>query len=77
MRNLSYKLKRSEPDDRSANGIRIGTMHRVKGLEFEYMIIIAREEHLLSDKNIDITEKSLFYVSCTRAKIGVWIIVGV
>jgi len=71
----TYKLKRSEPDDRTQEGIRIGTMHRVKGLEFEYMIVVAQEEHLLAYKHIDITEKSLFYVSCTRAKIGVWVII--
>jgi superfamily I DNA and RNA helicase/mRNA-degrading endonuclease RelE of RelBE toxin-antitoxin system len=73
----TYKLKSSEAEDRNIGGVRIGTMHRAKGLEFEYMIVIAEEKHLLADKNIDITEKSLFYVACTRAKIGLWIIIGV
>ena len=36
----SYAIKRNKSDDRSIDGLRIATMHRVKGLEFKYVFIL-------------------------------------
>lgn len=76
-----YYIKRSTPEDRRAEGVRLATMHRVKGLEFDTIIIagvndgIVPLEKALSDtsdstvrKNAEILERSLLYVSATRAK---------
>ncbi len=35
----TYKIQRKEPEDRKAPGVRLATMHRVKGLEFDRVII--------------------------------------
>ena len=35
----TFRIRRSEPEDRMAPGIRLATMHRVKGLEFDRVII--------------------------------------
>ncbi|MDD6473748.1 MAG: 3'-5' exonuclease, partial [Bacteroidales bacterium] len=36
-----YAIKRNKSDDRSFDGIRVATMHRVKGLEFRYVFVAA------------------------------------
>jgi superfamily I DNA/RNA helicase len=76
-----YTIRRSEPEDRRAEGLRLATMHRVKGLEFDTIIIagasdgIVPLERVLSDtsdvtvrNSAEIQERSLLYVSATRAK---------
>ncbi len=76
-----YTIKRSVPEDRRAEGLRLATMHRVKGLEFDTVIIagvsdgIVPFEKSLSDtldstirKSAEIQERSLLYVSATRPK---------
>ena len=81
----SYALKRNKSDDRSVDGLRIATMHRVKGLEFKYVFIAAANNRILPlttaiDRTDDITEaesitseKCLLYVAMTRAQKGVYI----
>jgi superfamily I DNA/RNA helicase len=81
---ITYRLSRNEPDDRRKDGVRLGTMHRVKGLEFDYIIISAVNKSYvplnLSElnsadpsikKQAEIRERALLYVSATRAKKGV------
>lgn len=76
-----YFVKRDGPEDRSKEGIRLATMHRVKGLEFDRVIICGVHEGKvpLKIKNTisdDLTvsndheshERSLMYVSATRAR---------
>lgn len=76
-----YKIKRSEPENRELPGIRIATMHRVKGLEFDYVIIAGINDEFMplqvaiNSASDDITrseaeqsERSLFYVAAARAK---------
>ena len=76
-----YMIRRSEPEDRTAPGIRMATMHRVKGLEFDRLIIAGVNEGIIpfgsfesnsSDSTVrkesEINERALLYVSATRAK---------
>lgn len=76
-----YRIRRSEPEDRSSEGIRITTMHRVKGLEFDRMIIAGVNEGIVprpspNGESIDqivlreheVREKSLLYVAATRSR---------
>lgn len=77
----TYKLSRSTAEDRSRSGVRLATMHRVKGLEFERVIIAGlnrdmmplkqaiedADDELVRESRI-IQERALFYVACTRAK---------
>lgn len=80
----TYRLHRSESEDRARAGVRLATMHRVKGLEFEYVIIVgADDETIPSDRHLDpaastaekeeheLRERALLYVSATRARRGV------
>lgn len=74
------KLKDGEEDKRFYEGVRVATMHRVKGLEFEYVFIAATNNGLiplgncaeLSPEAIT-SEKCLLYVAMTRAKKGVYV----
>lgn len=77
----TYFIRRSEAEDRRKDGIRLATMHRVKGLEFDRVIISGVNDGIVplivewnksNDKIIqreqEDQEKALLYVAATRAK---------
>lgn len=76
----TYEIKRSRLDDRSFDGVRIATMHRVKGLEFNHVFIVSTNKDIVphpkaiayQDQVSFIesmtNEKCLLYVALTRAK---------
>jgi superfamily I DNA/RNA helicase len=76
-----YFIRRSVAEDRKASGLRMATMHRVKGLEFDRVIIAGVNDGVVpfegvetgtSDpvikKESEVHERALLYVSATRAK---------
>lgn len=81
----AYAIKRNKVDDRSFDGLRIATMHRVKGLEFKYVFIAAVNNRIIplpsainktdaiSETESVTSEKCLLYVAMTRAQKGVYI----
>ena len=81
----AYAIKRNKADDRALEGIRVATMHRVKGLEFQYVFIAAVNKNIVPlasaiDKTDKVTEaesltaeKCLLYVALTRAQKGAYI----
>jgi superfamily I DNA/RNA helicase len=76
----TIKISRNTRDDIANTGIRLATMHRVKGLDFDHMIIASmnngiiplelaersEEEQIETEKLT--REKSLVFVAATRAK---------
>jgi superfamily I DNA/RNA helicase/mRNA-degrading endonuclease RelE of RelBE toxin-antitoxin system len=80
-----YEIRRHKADDRGLDGIRVATMHRVKGLEFQYVFVVAANHKIIPlDSAIDHTdkvseqetmtaEKCLLYVALTRAQKGAYI----
>ncbi len=77
----TYLIKRSVADDRTTAGLRLATMHRVKGLEFDDVIIasvndgvVPLQSSLFGDSSSDMAEetdnleRALLYVAATRAK---------
>ncbi|MBI3302344.1 MAG: ATP-dependent helicase [Deltaproteobacteria bacterium] len=77
----TYLVRRSEAEDRNIPGLRLATMHRVKGLEFDRVIIAGVNEGIVpyegagSDsadptvqRELDVRERALLYVAATRAK---------
>lgn len=76
----SYEIKKSKTDDRALEGVRMATMHRVKGLEFKYVFIVATNDRIIPlasaiDYSDNVTEyetitseKCLLYVAMTRAQ---------
>jgi len=77
----TYRLRRSEAEDHQAPGLRLATMHRVKGLEFDRLVIAAvndgvvplaigelkSEDGAVRDE-AEKRERALFYVAVTRAR---------
>lgn len=75
-----FEIRGSKIDDRNYDGIRLATMHRVKGLEFQYIFIVACNDRVIplasAINNIDaitkedniISERCLLYVALTRAQ---------
>ena len=76
----TYEIKSSKNDERFIEGVRVATIHRVKGLEFQYVFIAAANNKTIPlDSAIDRTdkisetesitsEKCLLYVALTRAR---------
>ena len=57
-----------ESPDATANGVRVMTMHKAKGLSSQAVFIVAAEDEYIPGK-ADVDEsRRLFYVSLTRAK---------
>jgi len=76
----TYVIKRSLAEDRNTLGLRLATMHRVKGLEFDRVVVAGVNDGIvpyeieksfsdqLVQKESGIRERALLYVSVTRAK---------
>jgi len=76
-----YEIKATRKDDKGMQGIRLATMHRVKGLEFDCVLIADVNEGIVPSasvlasatdpvqrKELYDLERSLLYVAATRAK---------
>lgn len=75
-----YEIRRSKVDNRSYAGLRVATMHRVKGLEFEHVFIVSAnkrtiplsvaiaQEDLVAKQASLTSERCLLYVALTRAR---------
>jgi len=76
----AYEIKRSKTDDLHMPGVRLATMHRVKGLEFTCVFVvgmtktamplksaIASSDPVSKEEAIN-AERCLLYVALTRAK---------
>ncbi len=80
-----YEISKSKADDRGQDGIRVATMHRVKGLEFQYVFVVAANKGVIplaaaidhtdavSEQETLTAEKCLLYVALTRAQKGAFI----
>jgi superfamily I DNA/RNA helicase len=77
----TYEIKRSKTEDRGLSGLRLATMHRVKGLEFDYVIMAGVNDRMMPFEKVleasgdavtrqeaETAERSLLYVAATRAK---------
>ncbi len=74
------KLDRDTADDQSIAGVRLATMHRIKGLEFEVIIIagyrgthayahaFSKDEDAGVNEDNETVERCLLHVAATRAK---------
>ena len=66
-----HRIETGKADDTGTPGLRLATIHRVKGLEFDHMIIAGTFDDLeagadASEKTI--RNKTLLYVAATRAR---------
>lgn len=81
----AFEITTNKVDDRSRDEVRIATMHRVKGLEFNYIFASGVNNKVLpngirSDFSDDVSmeefeteEKCLLYVALTRARTGAYV----
>ena len=81
----TFVIKRNKNDDRGLMGVRVATMHRVKGLEFKYVFVVAANSRIvplaaainhtdaISEVESITSEKCLLYVALTRAQKGAYI----
>ncbi|WFF74365.1 UvrD-helicase domain-containing protein [Proteiniclasticum sp. QWL-01] len=77
----TYEVKAGRPDEGSIRGIRLATMHRIKGLEFDCILVIEANRDSLPLRSFlesaadpfdarerTISERLLLYVAATRAR---------
>jgi len=77
----AYRIRRSIAEDRRTPGLRLATLHRVKGLEFEHVIVAGVNDGVIPLKvpgsteteafeaaETETRERALLYVAVTRAK---------
>jgi len=82
----TYRLRRSSAEDRNAEGLRLATMHRVKGLEFDRVVVAGVNDGVVPlavvlnstddpavKADIERQERALLYVATTRARCEVLI----
>ncbi len=81
----SYEIRQNKLDDRNYDGLRVATMHRVKGLEFQYVFAVSINNRIMplasainhtdavAEKETITSEKCLLYVALTRAQKGAYI----
>ena len=81
----TFVIKRNKNDDRGLMGVRVATMHRVKGLEFKYVFVVAANSRIvplpaainhtdaISEAESITSEKCLLYVALTRAQKGAYV----
>lgn len=72
-----HPISRNRPDNPDIEGVRIATMHRIKGLEFKVVFIAGMDLDIFSSPELTddlqpnkaciLLEKSLFYVASSRA----------
>ena len=80
------RIHRNQPDNPMEDGIRIGTMHRVKGLQFNYMFLPSLTANVLplhaglehcadetAQQAFTTGERCLLHVAATRAKKQVFV----
>jgi superfamily I DNA/RNA helicase/mRNA-degrading endonuclease RelE of RelBE toxin-antitoxin system len=74
----TYEIKTNGAEDRNVDGIRVATMHRVKGLEFQHLFVAGVNEGTVplgvmqsSDpveiREFELSERALLHVAMTRA----------
>lgn len=66
-----HQIKTEVPDDSGKPGLRLATIHRVKGLEFDHVIIADQSKHIdkvaAPDESAN-QNRALLYVAATRAR---------
>ena len=81
-----YALPKDRSDDLSRPGVRVATMFRVKGLEYDHMLVVRvnrstfppasllrKADDPVSKAEIEQRARSLLYVACTRARKTLWV----
>ena len=77
---LTVEVLEADSPDESSTGVRLATMHRVKGLEFDRMVIASVNKNIVplaaamhavdgpESATAETAERALLYVAATRAK---------
>jgi len=74
----TYEIKTNGAEDRNIDGIRVATMHRVKGLEFQHLFVagvnegnvplgVAQSDDPVEIREFELSERALLHVAMTRA----------
>lgn len=74
----TYEIKTNGAEDRNIEGVRVATMHRVKGLEFQHLFVagvnegtvplgIVQSDDPVEIREFELSERALLHVAMTRA----------
>lgn len=77
---MPVEVPEADSPDETSSGVRLATMHRVKGLEFDRMVIASVNENMVPLATVipggdgpgrtaaEIAERALLFVAAIRAK---------
>ncbi len=80
---LCNEILADKGDNMNVPGVRLATMHRIKGLEFRHVFLLSVNEGMgvaastddgSEEKDNELIEKSLLYVALTRASIKAYVL---
>jgi superfamily I DNA/RNA helicase/mRNA-degrading endonuclease RelE of RelBE toxin-antitoxin system len=74
----TYEIKTNGAEDRNFEGVRVATMHRVKGLEFQHLFVagvnegtvplgVVQSDDPVEIREFELSERALLHVAMTRA----------
>ena len=71
-----HQIEPGRADDSGTPGLRMATIHRVKGLEFDYVVLAGRLDDM--DAKVEASEstaqkRALLYVAATRARCALFV----
>lgn len=71
---ITYVYSNTEKKKKKDNAVKLMSIHRSKGLEFDNVFVIGVEDGKFPHANSELNEEArLFYVACTRSKQNIWI----
>jgi superfamily I DNA/RNA helicase len=69
-----HEIEPGEPEDSAAQGLRLATIHRVKGLEFDHVILAGRFDLAPNSYGSDaLKERVRLYVAATRPRCSLYV----
>ena len=71
-----HEIETGKADDLETPGVRMATIHRVKGLEFDHVILAGKLGELdgqVEDSETKVQKRSILYVAATRARCAVFV----
>jgi hypothetical protein len=78
-----FEISAQQSDNSETPGVRLATMHRVKGIEFDHVILTAADSPFSPDgdgittfKQVPLVQRCLVYVAATRARMTLLVTVA-
>ena len=66
----TYEIKRNTAEQREKRGLRVATMHRIKGLEFEHIVVVAANKGIYRSTPQSMTPQTMWQDAMQKPQSG-------